>query len=361
MPWLPWHCGTATAFNLNITVGNIAIHDVGDIQISRSISNLGLSGISVTSLSFKCSDFPTVSSDIPIYMGNVIGNLPTFFINSDVYRDGVDYVEALDRCAYLDVPIDTAPNDEPWDKTADNQYNTSAFRAALIDQCGFSSVELPYTKATIPCERIDGKTFQTVLNEMAQAYCGFFCCHSGTSLSFIQYRADSSVTETITECSRLHTGGGFSYNAVIATDGKNYVKYGGNSAPTLTINSEYVDTEDLNMPYYEVSRGSWSGWSVDYAISPSCNMPILGDRLRISLSDYASTVERVLRATARVVGDKLLLSIGCDVPNGGFISRRGLMQQKLDDAVSTAKLYGTVKIINSGISLVANDRDVMPS
>lgn len=347
-------------------VGNLALHDVGDIQISRAISNLGISGISVTSLSFKSTDFPLATSDLPIYMGNTIGNLPTFFTNTVRERDGVKTVEALDRCAYLDVPIDTAPNDEPWD-VDDGNYLTTTFVQALIDQCGFSSVQLPYTKAYIPCERIDGKTFQTVLSEMSQAYCGFFCCHSGTSLSFVQWVNDDGsgeAAEDITEYSELHRDGNLSYNSVVVTDGKEYLKYGGNSMPALTINSEYVDTEDPDLVYFNVSRKYFLGWSVDNAISTGCNMPILGDRLRFMTSDEYGQygISRyVLRANARVVGSKLLLSVGCDISSGGFIARRGLMQQKLDDAVSTAKLYGTVKIIDSGITLVSNDKDVMPS
>lgn len=357
--WLPCRCGTATAFNLQVVIGALLspLETIGDIRFSRSIANAGLSGIAVTSVSFKSADFPTIGADVPIYFGNAIGNLPTFFLNKEVWKDGITTVEALDRCAYLDTPIDTAPNDEPWD-VDDGNYLTTAFVKALKDQCGFSSVQLPYTKAEIPCERIDGKTFQTVLSEMSQAYCGFFCCHSGTSLSFIQY-SSGSVTENITKYSRISPNGSLHYNSVVVTDGERYLKYGGSTPPTLNINSQYVDIDNPDAVYYWLSNAYLSDWNCENAVSTQCNLPILGDKLRFMTSPAYGFEYKVLRVDARVVGSELLLSVGADVPNGGYIARRGLMQQKLDDAVSTAKLYGTVKIIDSGISLIANDKDLI--
>ena len=267
-----------------------------------------------------------------------IGNIPTYYINKRSYNDGIWTVECLDRCAFLDQVIDTAPNDQPWAKNSNGEYLTSAFTAALRSQCGFGSVSIPYTKATIPSSRIDGKTYQTVLSEMSVAYCGFFCCLSTNTLTWVPFRHSTS-SETIAHYSRIHDNGDYAYASVHVSDGTNENKYG-SGLPRLEISNEYAVTADSEQPsdiYLPITRTTFKGWSVDNAVSALATLPSAGGTLT-----FGSAAYRVTRVDAHIAGGVLMMSVGGDIPQTGEINRRGLMQQKLDDAVSTTKTYKTV-------------------
>lgn len=307
------------------------LDDFGDIRISRQISGVGLSGISVTSLSFKTSDdISIVSEAAPAVLGG-IGNLPTFYVNQRTYSDGIWTVECLDRCAFLDKKIDTSN----WTVT-DGKYQTSAIAGGLISECGFGSAVLPSGMQTyINKECVDGQTYQTILNEISQAYCGFFRSPSINALDFVPYDQTTSG-ETISDYTRMHDNGTFAYRGVRVSDGKNEAIYG-SSAPILDISNDFADPDNSQL-YNSIVNNTFEGWSVDKAVSELADMPSLGGSLTMNSNSY-----RVTRASAYIAGNKLILSVGGDIPQYGEINRRGLLQQRLDNAVSVDKTYGTIK------------------
>lgn len=454
---------------------------MGDIRISRAISGAGLSGISVTSLTFRTTDGLLNTGIAAAVMVSGIGNLPTFYINKRTYRDGVWTVECLDRCAFLDVVIiptsNGQPGGQPWAKD-EERYSTGALRNGFYSQCG-ANVNLPYTETYIPCEKVDGKTFQTVLSEMAEAYCGYFGCWSGNTVELVRYDSQRSG-DTISDYSMIHDDGEFSYSSVSVSNGKKTVVYG-SGAPRLTINNDMV-SDDLgdtatSQLYNGIVNRNFYGWSVDNAVSVISAMPIIGGSVNFGSVTYSYDAEmdmefgvvypvgqgdntdvaglriigpavhgyefglhagyhedgseeslivfplagigydipagssidiffagapwlselaamfadedctdqtfqsytadgakiqvirahrgttvtkRVTYADARVVGGALLLSMGGQIPQYGEINRRGLMQQKLDEAVSTTKTYGCLKLNPYGQTVLVPNEEATP-
>lgn len=288
-------------------------------------------------MTFKTTDDISLKEQCaPVIIGGVY-NLPTFYIDRRTYDNGVWTVEALDRCAFLDIEVDTSG----WTKT-DGQYMTSAFAGALRTQCGFGSVDIPYTAAYIDAELIDGMTFQSVLSAMATAYCGFFCSPSTTTLDFVQYSTVGTQND-FSVYSRINDKGTYNYGSVKVTNGDESTLYGGSAKPRLDINNSYALADggtDATQLYQPITTTTFTGWSVDNAVSLSASMPYIGGTARFaSGSSYIS--RRVTRAEGRFVGSDFILSLGQDLPDMGEINRRGLLQQKLDDAVSVGKAYGT--------------------
>ena len=164
----------------------------GDIKISRSIAGVGLSGISVSALSFKTTeDMSFVSLAAPVVVGGISG-LPTFYIDRRSYNDGVWTVDCLDRCAFLDMPITGLT-------ASSGKYLMSAVFTKMVADCGCTSVSAPSGLPTyIEQEKIDGQTYQSVLQSISEAYCGFWCSHYTSTIEFVPYSQEQSG-ETVSE------------------------------------------------------------------------------------------------------------------------------------------------------------------
>ena len=301
-----------------------------------------MSGISVTSLSFKTRQDLSVGVDIAAavtLMG--ITGVPTFYINNRSQADGVWTVECLDRCAFLDVEINTSG----WQPDSAGRYNISSFIGGLRS-LGFTSVSLPYTSAYIARTAIDGKTYQTVLQEMSEVYCGFFCCTYLDELQFVSY--NSAVTADTAEAwSRIHENGTFRYTAVSVQNGARASK-AGSGTPALDINNELADPSSMST-YADLILTTFTGWSVDNYISSLTVFPAVGGTIT-----FGNTTLRATRAEGRIVGNKLLISAGGDIPQYGEINRKGLLQRRLDDMVSTTKVYNNLKVTPQGVIAVPN-------
>ena len=304
----------------------------GDIKISRSIAGVGLNGISVCALSFKTTDTAWESASLaaPVVVSG-IGNLPTFYIDKRSYEDGVWTVECLDRCAFLDMEVSGLT-------ASSGKYLMSGVLTKLGSDCG-CTISAPAGLPTyIEQEKIDGKTYQSILQSISEAYCGFWCSHYTNTIEFVGY-SQAQSGETITDHSKVHNNGEFEYSSVNVSDGKNSQMFGQNP-PTLNISNDFIDTSNSTL-YNGIIGYTFYGWSVAKAIIPSANMPLLGGTLTMQGTSY-----RITKVSAYTSGDKLVVSAGGDIPQYGEINRRGLLQQRLDNAVSTDKTYGTIKPTN---------------
>lgn len=308
------------------------MQSVGDVQIARSVSGVGVNGVSVCSLHFKSTDtaISMASLAAPVVVSG-IGNLPTFYIDKRTYNDGIWTVECVDKCACLDKPIKGLV-------PSDGKYLMSAVFDKMEVDCG-CTVNAPSGLPTyIAQEKIDGKNYQSVLQSISEALCGFWCCHYTDVIELLTYSQQQSA-ETITDHSKVHENGVFEYASVNVSDGKSEQSFG-SGEPALNISNDFVDTSNSTL-YNGVVGTSFYGWSVDKAIIPSANMPLLGGSLTMRSTNY-----RVTSVRGRIVGDKLMVSASGDIPQYGEINRRGLLQQRLDNAVSTDRTYGTIKPTN---------------
>lgn len=294
---------------------------------------MGLNGISVASLTFKTTDNNalTLSNIAAPVIVSGIGNLPTFYIDKRSYDDGVWTVECLDRCAFLDMPIKGLT-------ASSGKYLMSAVFTKMSTDCG-CTVSAPAGLPTyIEQEKIDGQTYQSVLQSISEAYCGFWCSHYTNTIEFVPYSQEQSG-ESITDYSKIHDYGEFEYSSVTVSDGKNTQTFG-SSAPELKISNDFVDISNATL-YNGIVGSTFKGWSVDKAIIPSANMPLIGGYLTMN-----NVKHRITKTSAYIAGDKLVVSAGSDIPQYGEINRRGLLQQRLDNAVSTNKTYCTIKPTN---------------
>ena len=347
--------------------GNTPLTNYSDLVISRSISNLGIGGICVTSCTFKTRDaMETYGQCATVVLDPVgVGNVPTFYINKRTYSDGVWTVEALDRCAFLDrlAVTDEWSKIAPATPTDTYTYAAGTLLTGLREQCGFgNNSALPSALGNIPCDLIDGQNYQSILSAIALAYCGSFCCLSGNVLSFVNYNYQGSQT-TLEAYSRLHDNGPFCYGAVKVTNGKASKTYTNLTAgvPCLEINNNFAkaDEGDTNNEPYKSYHAlgylhtGFRGWSIDKAVCTSSDVPYIGGYVQINSTDY-----RITRVEARFVGSKMMLSMGQDIPQMGEIERRGLLQQKLDEAVSTQKKYKWLwTTYNGGIMVPTEDAE----
>lgn len=261
-----------------------------------------------------------------------IGNLPTFYIDKRTNNDGIWTVECVDACAKLDSTVSGLT-------ASGGQYLMSAVFTKLATDCGIASVSAPSGLPTyIAQEKIDGKTYQSILQEISEAFCGFWCSHYTSTIEFVPYSQVQSG-ETLTDYSKIHTSGEFSYNSVEVSNGTQSQTYG-SGGPALKISNDFVDASSSAL-YTGVTNATFYGWSIDRAVSELASLPLIGGSLTMN-----STAYRVTRTSCYVAGNKLIISAGGDIPQYGEINRRGLLQQRLDNAVSTNKAYGTVKPTN---------------
>ena len=337
-PSPPWGWLTAAAFsNLGITVDSrFNLVSFGDIRIARSVSGVGINGISVSSLTFKCSGADAAAMTgsglaAPVVVSG-IANLPTFYIDERAENDDIWTVSCVDVCACLDKPITglTASN---------GQYLMSAVFDKLKADCNVSQISVPSGLPTyINREKIDGKTYQSVLQEISESYCGFWCSHYTNTIEFVSYNQIQSG-ETLTNYSKVHTKGSFAYSSVQVTNGTENASWGSGD-PALKISNDFADVTNSNL-YSGIPNHNFYGWSIDKAISPSAELPLIGGILTMNNTNY-----RVTKSGCYVAGNSLIISAGGDIPQYGEINRRGLLQQRLDNAVSTDKTYGTIKPTN---------------
>lgn len=321
--------------------------------MSRSIAGLGIGGICVTSLSFRTTDDMSLRSNAAAVTVTGIDGLPTFYINKRSYEDGVWTIEALDRAAFLDLPVDMSGCAKYRNGT---MYAVTDFVSRIQRDCGFSSVTIPYSPFTdatlIPCEAVDGKSYQSVLTSMALAYGGFFCVTSGTVLVF--HRFDNVPAHyQAAHYSRLRHTGTFTYGSVKATDGQTTNTYG-STTPTLTVNNEFVDFRNnvCVSAYQAMVTQINEGIRIDNAVlATALTVPLANSTVSVGGTSY-----RFSSISARLTGDTLLLSLSNELPSTGEINRRGRLQKELDEKVSTERVYNTIQTAyQDGIVVVPNE------
>ena len=330
------------------------------MTISRSIANLGVSGISVSSMTFRTAyHMENIGQATEAVLSNV-SNIPTFYINKRTYDNGIWSVECLDRCAFLDQPIDT----ENWTKTSDNKYYTDALELGLKNDIGFGTVEFPrYMPTYISCDLIDGQTYQSVLSSIATAFCGFFCSYSTNTLSFISYDYSGVSSTDFFDYSKVHDAGYFNYSPITVTDGNitQIFSMGSSGSTGLSINTPLADLENaiMEMIYSGLSSIQWRGWRCDNAVCGVEYLPMLGGK--VTFHDGQNSVQkRVTNMTAKIIGDEAIVSLSQDIPQIGEIQRRGLLQQRLDETISSMKVYKNVKVTPTGAKAVPDKDNEKP-
>lgn len=320
----------------------VTTDDISDVTISRSISGMGLSGICITQLSFTTVYDMSLVGIAELTAISGLGALPDFWIDRRYKRNGVWTVECCDRAAFLDTPIDGIT------KTG-GKYQVSAITDRMKVVCGLYSVQLPVSfPAQVEARTIDGKTYQSFLQEISEAYTGFFYIASDTTLNFFSppngtYLADCAPSAY----TRPVIGADFSYHSVRAENGAVSTTVG-SGLPVLVISNDFTMADSAHSGYYAaVNNFSLTEMSAEI-VQSTVLMPFS----RVVLSNTAYIITSV---TARVVGAEIWQSVAASLPQTGEISRKGLLQRRLDDMVSTTKQYGTGKMTASQGYIVTDE------
>ena len=311
------------------------------MRISRSISGMGLSGICITSLSFQTMYKMGSVGTAEIVTVNGLGSLPYFYIDRRTKQNDVWTVECCDRAAFLDTPIDGISK-------ISGKYQTSSVIDRMKLVCGLDTVQMPQSfPAQLEPDTIDGRTYQSFLQEVSEAHTGFFYIASGRNMNFFSPPNGTYISAcTPTEYSSPVTGAEFSYQCVKAVNGAESVTVG-SGYPVLELNNDYVMAGSQTAGYYSaVTSFTLTGLSVmivaDTILFPFSRVTIGGENYRIT------------SVTARVVGGEIWQDVSAELPQTGEISRKGAMQRRLDDMVSTNRTYGTIKPAYQNFMAVSN-------
>ncbi len=334
---------------LSVTFGSgqaaVTTQDISDVRISRSISGMGLSGICITSLSFQTMYDMALVGTAELTKANGLGSLPDFYIDRRSKRNGVWTVDCCCRAAFLDTPIDGISK-------ISGKYQTSSVIDRMKLVCGLDTVQLPSSfPSQLEPDSIDGKTYQSFLQEVSEAYTGFFYITSGRSLNFFS-PPNGTYTEDCapTEYSSPAVGADFTYGTVSVSNGRESGKVG-SSLPVLEINNDFALADSQSIGYY-ITVTSFS--MTDFSVRIVYNT-ILTPFSRILIDSVYYLITSV---SARVVGGEIWQDVSAALPQTGEISRKGAMQRRLDDMVSTNRTYGTIKTAYQNFMAVSNQSGV---
>ena len=308
----------------------------------------------MTSLTFKTVDDISLAGRACAVTATGITNIPTFYVNKRSCVDGVWTIEALDRAAFVDRNVNMTGCTKYRNNT---MYAVTDFVSKIQSDCGFSAVTIPYSPYTDPtliaCEEVDGKTYQTVLTSIAQAYGGFFYVNSSGALVFSLFY-DVTSYMAAAAYSRIKRNGTYKYGSVTASDGQTTNTYG-NSLPEYKVNNNFVDFRNgvCVSAYNALVTETFTGVQIDNVVIGGLSLPYPNSTIVFGNDTY-----RIASIEARVVGDTLIMSMSSSLPSEGEISRRGRLQKELDEKVSTEKTYGTLMTAYQGAIAVPNGGSV---
>lgn len=173
----------AAAFSLALYYG-----DNGENKIQH-FSNLTLRktysiGISTAQLSFSTpKPFIAPRAAKIRLVGSSVVNTTDYFISSRTLSGGIYTINALDRNAFLDEDLILTAEDEEK-----SFLSVSTFCEKLKSALGYTQVYgVPSWLQQIPIDEVKNKTFAAVMQMIADAAYGTWCCRHGEVLEFVPF------------------------------------------------------------------------------------------------------------------------------------------------------------------------------
>lgn len=335
--------------------------DAWNVSFSKSVADVGQSGISVSELTFDtaAANFSAPSGG-RITCDEIPGN--DFYVDSRTRNGSVMSVSCLDGAALLDREIDLA---EPLNRDSKgNKYLTST---ALIDRCRADcgvAVAVPWnpTAYGFPVAVCEGKSYQALLTEISEAQCGFYSMMNGTLTLRYLNEQGGVTTRSCSDHSYVNISGEFEYQAIDVINSYGTSTVGSPTAATyntLTISDSlcdyifptydaynpekgtytYVDTSTVPAALDNIIGKSFTGWQCDNAVLTS--IPDIGDYIAFAQESGAGT-QRVTSVSVRFLGSTKLMSLSGGLPSGGELCRRSRRQAEIDSKVPYGKPNGNV-------------------
>lgn len=350
---------------MTITVGGVVVPNAFNPQYQKSISELGQSGISVSTLSFD-TIAPFIADTADTVVCDLVSGI-TFYVNQRTKSGKVVHVEALDAAAFLDQEIQLTNQDINHVAKVGDFVSAATIADKIRTNCKGIVASVPWTPTQygFPLDYVKGKTFQQILTDISEVCAGFYTMTSGDILTLKYLNEMDAVSgrahHTITYHSAVNVNGDFHYDSIAVQSSYETAYIGSNLATdynTLTINnplSDYVfptydatkpdgthytivDTTTIPDELDDIVSETYQGWTCDNVVIGS--LYPLGD-----YCDFATGEElRITDMSVRFIGNVMLASLGGGIPTSGEISRRPRRQIDLDNKLTIGETVKNLSI-----------------
>ena len=356
---------------MTITVGGVTVPNAFNPQYQKSISELGQSGISVSTLSFD-TIAPFIADTADTVVCDLVSGI-TFYVNQRTKSGKVVHVEALDAAAFLDQEIQLENQDinhvvDQTGKVIGDFVSAATIADKIRTNCKGMIASVPWTPTQygFPFDYVQGKTFQQILTDISEVCAGFYTMISGDILTLKYLNEMDEVSgrahHSITYHSAVNVNGDFHYDSIAVQSSYETAYIGSNLATdynTLTINNPL---SDYVFPVYDaVKPGTDEHYAhVDTTVTPdelahivsetyqgwTCDNVVIGSLYPLGdYCDFATGEElRITDMSVRFIGGVMLASLGGGIPTSGEISRRPRRQIELDNKLTLGETVKNLSI-----------------
>lgn len=361
---------------MTITVGSTTLSTVWNVTHQKAISELGQSGISVSSLSFD-TPAPFSADTAAAVTCDMIPGI-TFYINSRSKSSGIVHVECLDGAALLDKVIQLTNADinvvtegtPPNVKTIGKFVTAATIAAKIATYCKGLTASVPWspTQYGFPLDYVQGKTYQQILTDISEVCAGFYTVITGNILTFKYLNEMDTIGgrphHTIVHHSAVNISGSFEYQAIDVVSSYETSTIGSPGAAdfnTLTISNALSDYVFPTYDAYSAEKGHYT--HVDTSVTPdelksivgsdfdgwSCDNAVTGSVY--PLGDYADfqTGEelRITEMSIRFIGNTILASLSGGIPTSGEIGRRSRREMDMDSKLTIGQTLCNITFTNT--------------
>ncbi len=323
--------------------------ELADIRLSRNLEGKGFSGV-VTS-GFYCDIF----SDHAIPEGAVVrfsGYPLPFTVAKQVYRNGVARIECYDACKNLDIPFDYSAYTQFDNNGKAKTYAAALITADIAHQCGFSGGG-GYSGRIGELYYLDfaGKSCREILNDLSQAYCGYWYANLDNALVFNPFNPSGTAAEIAEENrSEIEISGIKTIKGIYAEDTVYGTEY---STHTNWQNTERMSGRYLSADIAADVAAQILSDSGEYTYYGWNCTDILTDTL-YDIGNYIGYEGKnlpVLNADYRFTDMGIIAALGAAAPDNSFSEYHDLYSRRIERCIAYDKVLGTQYFSESGSGL----------
>lgn len=352
----------AAIFNLRIVIDEEnEIKEFSGVTITRSISGLGIDGVSIAQLSFSCPE--TAVESVPrAAKVQVLGcdGLPAFYINSRSLKNGVYSFTCLDTLAKAGATIDTSR----IHFLSNGKILTSNLLAFIAQELGVEYVESPSNcPMYVGRSSVENSTIEAFLEELSKVCVGFWYC-TGNIVSFAQY-GNPPAEMNVDEYTAIETGLPWICKGVRVINGNDKWEIGNldYAYDTLEIKSDMADASTAGAIGIAVIDYRFDAITVEKAIAPDNTLPICPSCIcRFLTSNGERKAYPITAFKASITREGIMMSMNSAPVGGNEITSKTKLISELESKIRANTRYGAVKISNgSGLGLISNSEAVVNS
>ena len=324
------------AFSLTLEVAGGELSKFGDIQITRAVNGLGLSGVCTTQMTFKVPAPLYAYRAATVKLGG-IGGLPTLYISQRSQSKGVVTVTCLDRTAFLDEPFPIEDFTAAGDSIA-----LSDVMQKIVDKCGFSGWGMMASSSwRYPTSLLQGATCLDILNRISEVYVGVWWCNADENLQFVSF---PNVTGgfRVNEHTAVDFGAEYEPAGVCVTDkaGVKHIRGSGlHKYDTITVDSELASKATAEEVYSRIKGKKIKSLVCDRCkIYSPLDIPPIVSYVSFKQFDGDDTYSdlRVNNIVCSVNSQGIFATIRCNEPANDEIGLRG----RITTALNSKARYG---------------------